>query len=297
MPSGHLGTIPEQPEQDVNPSLSFPFLQSSCSHHSRTPTHSVNRSTPYTPSNIIRILISHPSATNTGSFPLSNSLLKSSAPIQAPIIESLPDIPSSDWDAGNLPFEPKEYTKDKLAEIIRTLAQELTLVQAHLLACDGMITQLQAQLIIQNIHLLKMNTVLVEKEKGKEGEGCLKLYPGGFSCLLTDDDFIALQEEAVEKRNKHAVLEEQKCQWDIIRQQHNKAGKTHKAECAKLKSLGVKRSSWLKAPKRKRKPTVDDIHHLTAPVLQNLLDVEGEESGEESEDGKEIDSEKEFWKD
>ncbi|KIJ40252.1 hypothetical protein M422DRAFT_173948, partial [Sphaerobolus stellatus SS14] len=71
-PIAQLATIPEQPV---------------------TPTHSINKPRQFTPSNIVRILISQLSSTSTGSFLVSESPLKSTIPIQPPILEPLPSLP------------------------------------------------------------------------------------------------------------------------------------------------------------------------------------------------------------
>ncbi|KIJ42864.1 hypothetical protein M422DRAFT_48079 [Sphaerobolus stellatus SS14] len=106
-----------------------------------------------------------------------------------------------------MPINTVEFTKQQLGDIVTRLAQELTSAQVHLLACDDTISRLQAQLIIQNMHLIKLNRVLLMKEKIKEADGRLQLFPGGFSCILTDDDCIALQEEV---KGRKAAKELQK---------------------------------------------------------------------------------------
>ncbi|KIJ43156.1 hypothetical protein M422DRAFT_60339 [Sphaerobolus stellatus SS14] len=105
-----------------------------------TPTRSINKPRQFTPSNIVRILISQLSSTSTGSFLVSEPPLKSTIPILPPILEPLPSLPTSNISAGNISLNTAEYMKEQLAEIILELAQQLTSAQAHLLAHDGTIT-------------------------------------------------------------------------------------------------------------------------------------------------------------
>ncbi|KIJ43155.1 hypothetical protein M422DRAFT_47994 [Sphaerobolus stellatus SS14] len=161
------------------------------------------------------------------------------------------------------------------------------------------------------MHLLKLNKALHSKEKEKEKDRRLQTFPGGFGRVLTDEIFIALQEEAaarkkvkesqkkrkqVEKQNKQQILAEQKCQWDIICEQNAEASTTYKEECARLKALGVKRSSWPKDPKRVKKPTIDEIRRYLSPVQQGSSDSDEETGSDQGEEDEEVpDSEKEFW--
>ncbi|KIJ40081.1 hypothetical protein M422DRAFT_147733, partial [Sphaerobolus stellatus SS14] len=223
----------------------------------------------FTPTKAIRILITKLSTTASGAFLISNSPLKSTIPIQAPIIEQPPDLPLPNWNAAKVAVNPAEFTKEQLACIILELASEPTSAQVYLLTCDGTISQLQAQLIIQNMHLVKMNKALQMKEKVKEADVHLQLFPGGFGRVLTDNDFITLQEDAmgrkaakdsqkrrkkVARENKQAILAEQKRQWGIIRQSNEAASAAYKVECATLKALGKKKRDWPKAPTCQKKP-------------------------------------------
>src|ERR1700709_292589 len=99
-----------------------------------------------------------------------------------------------------------------------------------------------------------------------------------------------------EKELKQAILAEQKCQWDIIRQWHEVACEAYKAECASLKALGVKKYSWPKAPKHRKKPTLDEIQRIWAPAHRNAADSQEEVGSEgETEEGSDQDFETEFW--
>ncbi|KIJ41333.1 hypothetical protein M422DRAFT_48615 [Sphaerobolus stellatus SS14] len=221
---------------------------------------------------MVRILISRLSSTSSGSFLVSESPLRSHIPIQVPILESSASLPASTFTINREIPNVAEYTKEQLAAIITGLASQLTDVQVLLLARDGQITRLQAQLIIQNMHLLKLNKTLQMKEKGKDPDAHLQLFPGGFGCVLTNDDFIALQEEVkarkvakeaqkrqkkAKKENKQVLLAEQKHQWELICKHHEEATTAYKEECVRFKAHGVKRSGWPKAPKCQRKPTLD----------------------------------------
>ncbi|KIJ50284.1 hypothetical protein M422DRAFT_245534 [Sphaerobolus stellatus SS14] len=215
MPSEILGTIFEQQEEDTHQPCTVTITS--------------------LPQQLL-LAFTHPTDTNLfSSFLVSDSLLKSSVPIQPPIIGVPLAFQYQNWGVSKIPLEITEDRKKELATITMKLAQELTSAQAHILACDGTITQLQAQLIIQNIHLLKINKVLQAKETGKEADAHLRLFLGGFGRILTEKDFIAVQQEAegrkavkasqktqkkLAKENKQAILAEQNHQWDIIKEQN-----------------------------------------------------------------------------
>ncbi|KIJ46240.1 hypothetical protein M422DRAFT_59634 [Sphaerobolus stellatus SS14] len=140
-PIAQLAMIPEQPVSDPGVISASPLPHSKyLSHQRSTPTRSINKPRQFTPSNIVRILISQLSSTSTGSFLVSEPLLKSTIPVQPPILEPLPSLPTSNISAGNISLNTAEYMKEQLAEIILELAQQLTSAQAHLLARDGTIT-------------------------------------------------------------------------------------------------------------------------------------------------------------
>ncbi|KIJ22707.1 hypothetical protein M422DRAFT_276830 [Sphaerobolus stellatus SS14] len=223
---------------------------------------------------MVRILISRLSSTSSRSFLVSESPLRSDIPIQVPILEPSASHPTSTFTITRAIPNVAEYAKEQLAAIITGLASQLRNVQVLLLACDGQITHLQAQLIIQNMHLLKLNKTLQIKEKGKDSDAHLQLFLGGFWHVLTNDDFIVLQEEVkawkvtkevqkrqkkVKKENKQVLLAEQKCQWELIHKHHEEVTTAYKEECVRFKAHGVKRNGWPKAPKHQRKPTLDEI--------------------------------------
>ncbi|KIJ42755.1 hypothetical protein M422DRAFT_136086, partial [Sphaerobolus stellatus SS14] len=120
-----------------------------------TPPRSANKPKAFTPSKAVRILISQLAATTSGSYLVSDSPLKSTIPIISPIIETPPNYQFSDWDAEEITSNIAKFTKEELAAIIIKMAEELTFAQLHLLARNSAITRLQAQLIIQNMHLIK----------------------------------------------------------------------------------------------------------------------------------------------
>ncbi|KIJ37580.1 hypothetical protein M422DRAFT_211326 [Sphaerobolus stellatus SS14] len=305
--------LPTITEAELDPNID-PSLQRAPPHtphrqftHNRT----INRSHPFTPSKAIRILISRLSATATGAFLVSNSPLKSITPILSPILESPPDLPTPNWDAAKHGIVVSKHTKEELASIIAELAAELTSAQTLLMALNGTLTRYEAQLIVQNIHMKKLNVALQGKEKQKDADFRIQLYPDGFGRLLTDDDVIQLQLEAqarklakesqkmkrkVAKENKKLILAEQRRQWELIRQEHEEASATYKKECAKLKALGVKKNQWPKAPKRRKKPTLDEVQRSLAPFREDGSDDE-EEGGSyaDTDDGTLEGSEDEFW--
>lgn len=81
--------------------------------------------------------------------------------------------------------------------------EKLLHAQEQLLkAKDAAICSQNAQLVVQNLHLQKQNYALKGKEMKKEKKRT-KLFPEGKGCVVTDDAFMALVEEA-EARAKQA---------------------------------------------------------------------------------------------
>ena len=152
------------------------------------------------------------------------------------------------------------------------LRTNLRRAHMHSVAKDNIIEGAQAQLVIQNLHLQKMNGALFNKEKEKRSERTL-IFEGGKGQVFSSDTFVAKiqsiadQKEAeaarkaqnakdrAAKRDARAKLE---AEWARLKSQHEEAMQQWKLECARLKADGVQKKSWPKGPGRLRKPKLPD---------------------------------------
>ena len=156
-----------------------------------------------------------------------------------------------------------------------------------------------AQLIVQNLHLNKLNMAL----KGKENQASKKtdrskLFPDGKGCHLTDEAFIrsleiaqaARTEKAAAVAHRKATWQDRKVEreslakeWEEIKATHTVAVEKWEAECKHLIATGTLRRALPKKPIRARKP------QPVAPgsLVDGTVDVEDSES--EGEGGSEDD--------
>lgn len=144
------------------------------------------------------------------------------------------------------------------------------LQRAHTLshAQNGIIEGSSATMVIQNIHLRKLNGALYGQETEKTSKRTLVINTSKGQVYSEDaiHEGIFAQEEkkkavAAEKKLKadgravkkdvQAKLEEE---WKRIKIIHDEAMKIWKADCEKLASEGVPKKNWPKGPIRPRKP-------------------------------------------
>jgi hypothetical protein len=167
-----------------------------------TPTHRKHAIDPnidpslYTPSKCMCLLTSS-LAGSSASFLISKAPITSANQIAPPVLKNLPPLPQPDWSVLQLPLgshtnQQLQNENDSLRESLHLAHQ---LIQAHRLIDEGC----NAQLIIQNLMLDKMNQSLRAKEKKKQ-KGRTKLFPGGYGHHLTNEEFIAKQE--ADKRDR-----------------------------------------------------------------------------------------------
>ena len=244
----------------------------------------------YTPSKRMRILYTALSSTSSGSFLVSKTPLTSSIPIAAPVLEAVPQHLRPDWSLayGDPAVTPK--THQDLQEENELLKKHLQ--RAHILsrAQDGIIEGSSATMVIQNVHLRKLNGALYGKETEKTSKRTLVIDTSKGQVYSEDAirEGIFVQEEkkktvAAEKKLKadgraakkdaQAKLEEE---WKRMKIIHDEAMKFWKADCDKLASEGVPKKNWPKAPIRPRKPKLP-------ATLDAVVDEDGAADEEEEE--------------
>ena len=159
----------------------------------------------------MRILYTALSSTSSGSFLVSETPLTSSIPIATPVLEAVPQLPCPDWSLayGDPAVTPK--THQDLQEENELLKKHLQ--QAHILshAQDGIIEGSSATMIIQNIHLCKLNGALYGKETEKTSKRTLVIDTSKGQVYSEDaiHEGIFTQEE-----KKKAVAAEKKLKAD-----------------------------------------------------------------------------------
>jgi hypothetical protein len=145
-------------------------------------------------------------------------------------------------------------------------------------------------MVVQNMHLRKMNSALYGKETEKTST-CTFVIDSSKGQVYSDDtirDGLFEQEErkkelAAVKRSKadgraakkevQAKLEEE---WKRMKIIHDEATRIWKAECDRLASEGVPKKNWPKGPIRPRKPKLP-------PTLDAVIDEDDGEDEEEDE--------------
>ena len=222
----------------------------------------------YTPLKRMRILYTALSSTLSGSFLVSKTPLTSSTPIAAPVLEAVPSLPHPDWSLAYGDPAATHKTRQTLQKENELLKTHLK--QAHTLshAQDGIIEGSSATMVVQNMHLCKMNGALYGKETEKASTRTL-VIDSSKGQVYSDDairDGLFEQEErkkalAAVKRSKAdgraakkealAKLEEE---WKRMKIIHEEATRMWKADCDRLASEGVLKKNWPKGPIRPRKP-------------------------------------------
>lgn len=100
-----------------------------------------------------------------------------------------------------------QKTKPEMENHIEELVHKLETTQMLVAVQNSIIEGQQAQLVLQNLQLVKQNEVLHVKENTRENDHT-KIFLGGRGCHLTGDDFHEAQVETErEKRAKEAVKE------------------------------------------------------------------------------------------
>jgi len=213
----------------------------------------------YTPSKQMWILYTALNSTLSGSFLVSKTPLTSSIPIAAPVLEAVPQLHHPDWSLayGNPAVTPKTY--QDLQEENELLKKHLQ--QAYILsrAQNGIIEGSSATMVIQNIHLCKLNSALYGKETEKTSKHTLVIDTRKGQVYSEDAicEGIFMQKEKKEgssswKADGRAARKDMqakpKDEWKRMKIIHDEAMKFWKADCDKLASEGVPKKNWPKTP-------------------------------------------------
>ncbi|GBE85904.1 hypothetical protein SCP_0804280 [Sparassis crispa] len=125
-----------------------------------------------------------------------------------------------------------------------------------------------AQIVIQNMELLKYKESLHAKENKKKDDRTV-LFPGGHGRHLTEPEFTEQLSEQSERKEAEAVEKNKRKderatqkkvkadaeeEWKVIQAEHQKAMDDWKAECERLQSENVRVKDLPPRPKCPLKP-------------------------------------------
>ncbi|KAH6885999.1 hypothetical protein BKA70DRAFT_1123458 [Coprinopsis sp. MPI-PUGE-AT-0042] len=242
----------------------------------------------YTPSKRMRALYTSIASTSSGSFLVSTDKLTSATPIIAPVLEATPSLAQPDWSMADRPTTASTLRElQRKNEMLKAQLQQAQVVDR---AKDGIIEGCHATMVIQNFHLIKQNGALHGKELQKTSNRTSTLDTSRGQCYSTEEVLADLRakrarKEAEEARKKagrdvRAARKEAKAQieaeWARIKSQHAENCEAWKKACNQLKSEGVPKKEWPKAPTRPRKPTIP-VHFGAVEEVEDDDDEEEEE--------------------
>jgi hypothetical protein len=157
-----------------------------------------------------------------------------------------------------------------------------------------------AQMVLQDMSLLKMNQTILAKEKKKKDDHT-KIHTNGFGRLFTNDECITLVKEqamqrqekankkgkrAAERQTKKAEKEAIEYEWKEIKAVHAKNIESWERDCEKLIEGGVSKKNLPKKPCCPPKPKASRPSLLLGTSQSHDGQLSGDESSSSSSDGK-----------
>ncbi|KAF8511549.1 hypothetical protein BU17DRAFT_54561, partial [Hysterangium stoloniferum] len=132
--------------------------------------------------------------------------------IHPPVLERVSGkIVTPDWSLLDKHAPLLEFTCSALESQCKALERNLLLAQQRLEAQEMIMEGQNAQLVIQNIGMERMNHTLHEKEKGKKSDRTI-LFPGGKGRHLTDVELIK-QKWELEDTKAQEEAEKERSSW------------------------------------------------------------------------------------
>ena len=270
---------------DKNPPTSFSI--SPTTHHVASGSQNVPPETPtrkrqhpleidpglYTPTKRLRTLYGALGSNEEHRFLVLKSPLTSATPITAPVLEGPPCIPPPEWSLAKEPPSQIWKSRQQLEYENLNLKSNLTIAHQHAQAQDSIIQGAHAQLVVQNLHLRKLNVALNTNEGKKKNERTI-LFEGK-GQLFTSDTFFqkvedqkAKKEAAAAKKISNAASRVARkeaqakldAEWARLKKNHEEASNAWKLTCEALKEQRIPKKSWPKAPTRPKKPKLPSTH-------------------------------------
>jgi hypothetical protein len=193
---------------ELSPTHHRPAFQSPSSPSRRLRDENDN-SEPETPSKRLCVMYSNLGATTSGSLLVSKNRILSAYTVVAPVFEDVPLLPEPDWDLLNKRHDADYQSWDSLLQQNGALTESLVQSKNIIRTLHLKEERANAQLVVQNAHLNKLNQVLHTKENKKKSDHTI-LFAEGFGRHLTNDECIALVRDQKERREKDAEELEQR---------------------------------------------------------------------------------------
>jgi hypothetical protein len=248
----------------------------------------------FTPSKRIRLLSSAMASTSSGSLLVSKTRITSEYQLSSPVFEVPPELPQPDWSLLEIPCSSGRNRNDLEEEnrkLTKSLRRARLQIRAHELIDEGT----QAQLVVQNLTLIKMKECLHAKENRKKSDRA-KLFPQGKGRVLTADDFAEEMRRSAEKRVAEAVKKDQRsvareakkaakkaadAAWKETLQAHEGEIERWKSECERQRAEGTLVKNLPKRPTRPLKPKMMGV---SSALVENEVDASDESSDSDEND-------------
>lgn len=191
-----------------------------------------------------------------------------------PVREQIPpEIEVPDWSSLQCNRPLNSLTREELEEHVLMMTKGLECSQQLVAAQQVVIEGANAQMVVQNLAMDKVNLSLHKKEKKKKSDRTV-LFPGGKGRHLTDLEVIRkkreLEEERVQeevekerrkvaKDNKKMEKEQLEVQWKTMTEEYENAVGVWETACQQLRALGTLVKNLPKKPKRPLKPKLKDF--------------------------------------
>ncbi|TFK31215.1 hypothetical protein BDQ12DRAFT_619282, partial [Crucibulum laeve] len=216
----------------------------------------------FTPSKCIGTLYAAILSTSLGSCLVAKAKLTLATPITAPVLKTLPPLPQPDWSLAKQ--TPAHQTNQELQHKNARLHTHLKRASVINQVQGSVIEGAHATMVIQNLHLLKLNSALHGKEKEQGSNHTLVIDSSKgqvFSSAAVLEGLWAQEErkqtEEAQKKAKADLWAAKKeaqtkldAEWVRIKADHKKNIAEWKLTCANLQRDGISKKNLPKAPTR-----------------------------------------------
>jgi hypothetical protein len=232
----------------------------------------------FTPRKRMRAVSSALAGTTTGSFLVSRDPITSAQRIAPPVIELA--IPTATPDYSLMKLDPTRMNHADLVRSFCDLQANYGLSGRRDVAQQSIMEAQGAQLVVQHLHLDKLNQQLHERETKKDDDRGHVLFPEGKGRVLTDDIVIEAERAAEQERErkKHAKYASKEAraakkrerahaevEWEGIKRRHELAVAAWERDCEQLTTSGTRKKDLPKRPVRPLKPKAGQPARERAP--------------------------------
>ena len=202
---------------DLSPTHFAPLAGPSHRGPSTSPSPSARQWTPdpnidpelQTPSKRIRLMYGTLASTSSGSMLVLKTRMTSAYTVTTPVFEPLPKLPQPDWSYLQNQLSNTYQSHEVLQHENAKLTKSLCRLHAIICAQEAREEACEAQIVIQNAHLIKLNDSLHAKENKKKNDRTA-LFVDGFGRHLTDAEFTSQLRAQNERQAAEAAEKEQR---------------------------------------------------------------------------------------